>query len=97
VAPEFSRLNHLYQTLWEVESIDYLTNVASMQKFVCQSISTNTTYDPSKGQIKMSKLIGDLLFAYKKGLKTLYYCQVNDVDGSMDDTDDDGCGGACKV
>jgi ribonucleoside-diphosphate reductase alpha chain len=44
----------------------------------------------------MSRLIEDLIFAYKQGIKTLYYNQVND--GASDDIEDDGCaGGACKI
>ena len=96
VVPEYTKLNHAYQTLWNVDSRDYLKTVAVFQKYVDQSISANTSYDPSKGEITMSRLISDLIFAYKSGVKTLYYNQVND--GAGDDIEDDGCaGGACKI
>ena len=68
-----------------------------MQKFVCQSISTNTSYNPANGEIKMSTLLRDLLYAHQAGIKTLYYCQVNDMSGDDEGEDDDACGGACKV
>jgi len=95
VVPEYNKLNHAYQTLWEVDSKDYLKTVAVFQKYVDQSISANTSYDPSKGEITMSRLVEDLFLAYKLGLKTLYYCQVND--GSSDEIDDGCAGGACKL
>jgi len=97
VVPEFTRLNHAYQTLWEVASRDYLKTVAVFQSHIDQGISCNTSYDPSKGEITMSRLIDDLIFAYKNGIKGFYYNQVRD--GAGDDLeDDDGCaGGACKI
>lgn len=96
VVPEYSKLNHSYETRWEVHTHDYLKTVAVFQKYVDQSISCNTSYDPAKGEITMSKLIGDLILAYKLGIKTLYYNQTNDQSG--DDIEDDGCaGGACKL
>jgi ribonucleoside-diphosphate reductase alpha chain len=96
VVPEYSRLNHAYQTLWNVDTKDYIKTVAVLQKHVDQSISANTSYDATKGEITMSRLIEDLFLAYKLNLKTLYYCQVND--GSGDDIVEDGCeSGACKL
>jgi ribonucleoside-diphosphate reductase alpha chain len=96
VVPEFTKLNHAYETLWNVQCRDYLKTVGVFQKYVDQAISANTSYDPSRGEIKMSRLIEDLIFAYKQGIKTLYYNQVND--GASDDIEDDGCaGGACKI
>jgi ribonucleoside-diphosphate reductase alpha chain len=43
----------------------------------------------------MSRLIEDLLFAYKLGHKTLYYS--NTRDGSGDEVDDGCDSGACKI
>lgn len=96
VVPEYSKLNHVYQTRWNVDTKDYLKTVAVFQKYVDQSISCNPSYDPSKGEITMSRLIEDLILAYKLGQKTWYYCQVNDSSG--DDVEEDGCeSGACKL
>jgi len=96
VVPEYNKLNHLYETLWNVNSKDYLNTAGVFQIYNDQAISCNTSYDPSKGEIKMSRLIEDLLLAYKLGLPTLYYNQVND--GSGDVLEEDGCSsGACKV
>jgi ribonucleoside-diphosphate reductase alpha chain len=97
VVPEFSKLNNIYQTRWEVDSKDYLKTVAVFQKYVDQSISCNTSYDPSKGEITMSRLIEDLFLAYKLGVKTFYYNQVQDSSG-RDIEEDNSCdSGACKI
>lgn len=88
-----------YELLWDIpNNKGYLELVAIMQKFVDQSISANTNYDPSKfddGRVPVQVLLQDLVMAYKLGIKTLYY--HNTRDGS-DTSDDDGCaGGACKL
>lgn len=109
VVPEYRRLKHQYETLWQMPSNDgYLRLVGIMQKFVDQAISANTNYDPSRfagGRVPMSELLKDLLNAYKYGLKTLYY--HNTRDGAQDDQgdlvtmsgaeDDDCASGACKI
>lgn len=109
VVPEYRRLKHQYETLWQMPSNDgYLRLVGIMQKFVDQAISANTNYDPSRfagGRVPMSELLKDLLNAYKYGLKTLYY--HNTRDGAQDDQgdlvtmsgaeDEDCASGACKI
>ncbi|MDO5667247.1 MAG: class 1a ribonucleoside-diphosphate reductase subunit alpha [Alcaligenaceae bacterium] len=109
VVPEYRRLRHQYETLWNMPSNDgYLRLVGIMQKFVDQAISANTNYDPTRysgGRVPMSELLKDLLNAYKYGLKTLYY--HNTRDGAQDDQGDlvnlssageDDCeSGACKI
>ncbi|HID00364.1 MAG TPA: hypothetical protein EYP05_03375, partial [Piscirickettsiaceae bacterium] len=73
--------------------------VAIMQKFVDQAISANTNYDPSRfpdEKVPIKTILKDILYAYKHGVKTLYY--HNTRDGMNDAADDDGCaGGACKL
>jgi ribonucleoside-diphosphate reductase alpha chain len=73
-----------------------------MQKFVDQSISANTNYDPStfeNGRVPMKLLIKDLLEAYKLGIKTLYYHNTRDgaKDSHAEKEDDDCSSGACKI
>lgn len=106
VVPEFEKYKNTYELLWNIESnTGYLELVGIMQKFVDQSISANTNYDPSKqvnGKVPMKLLLKDLLTAYKLGVKTLYYHNTRDgADDSQKDIsidDDDGCaGGACKI
>jgi ribonucleoside-diphosphate reductase alpha chain len=107
VVPDYERLKDHYELLWDIPSNDgYLALVGIMQKFIDQTISANTNYDPNKfegGKVPMKLLLKDLLTAYKLGVKTLYY--HNTRDGASDSHDemkpeveDDGCeGGACKI
>lgn len=86
VVPEFERLRDQYELLWSIPSNKgYLELVGIMQKFVDQTISANTNYDPSRfesGRVPMKQLLQDLLLAYKLGVKTLYY--HNTRDGASD-------------
>lgn len=86
VVPEYERLKDKYELLWDIPSNDgYLQLCGIMQKFVDQTISANTSYDPSKyenGKVPMRLLLKDLLTAYKLGVKTLYY--HNTRDGAAD-------------
>lgn len=102
VVPEFSKYAMDYELLWEMpDNKGYLENVAVMQKFIDQAISTNTNYDPKKfpdGKVPMKVLLQDLLYAYKLGVKTLYYQNTRDgADDKQDDLDDGCAGGACKL
>ncbi|RVU37549.1 ribonucleoside-diphosphate reductase subunit alpha [Rheinheimera riviphila] len=107
VVPEYDRLKNQYELLWDMPNNDgYIALVAIMQKFVDQTISANTNYDPAKfegGRVPMKMLLKDILTAYKLGVKTLYY--HNTRDGASDiqedmkpEVADEGCeGGACKI
>ena len=108
VVPEYQALKDKYELLWKIPSNDgYLHLVGIMQKFVDQSISANTNYDPSaqeNGKVPMKLLLKDLLTAYKFGVKTLYY--HNTRDGASDEQGDNGivveqeddcAGGGCKI
>ncbi|MDO4426524.1 MAG: class 1a ribonucleoside-diphosphate reductase subunit alpha [Moraxella sp.] len=101
VVPEIDRLRFEYELLWQIPNNQgYLKLVGIMQKFIDQSISANTNYDPAKfegNKVPMKLLIQDLLTAYKYGVKTLYYHNTRD---GADDTQadmDDCVGGACKI
>ena len=102
VVPEYERLKDNYELLWNIPSNEgYLEIVGIMQKFVDQTISANTNYDPAKfdgGKVPIKQILKDILTAYKLGVKTMYY--HNTRDGASDDVEveDDGCaGGACKI
>jgi ribonucleoside-diphosphate reductase alpha chain len=107
VVPEYERLKNQYELLWDIpNNSGYISLVAIMQKFIDQTISANTNYDPNKfegGKVPMKLLLQDLLTAYKLGVKTMYY--HNTRDGASDiqedikpEVEDDGCaGGACKI
>ncbi len=102
VVPEIDKLRGQYELLWQMPNNDgYLKLVAIMQKFVDQSISANTNYDPVRyegGRVPMKILLKDLLNAYKLGVKTLYYHNTRDgANDAQADMEDDCAGGACKI
>ncbi|MGE6329617.1 class 1a ribonucleoside-diphosphate reductase subunit alpha [Psychrobacter pacificensis] len=102
VVPEIATLKDQYELLWQMPNNDgYLKLVAIMQKFVDQSISANTNYDPVRyagGRVPMKILLKDLLNAYKMGVKTLYYHNTRDgANDAQADMEDDCAGGACKI
>nr|WP_299039647.1 class 1a ribonucleoside-diphosphate reductase subunit alpha [uncultured Psychrobacter sp.] len=102
VVPDIEKLRGQYELLWQMPNNDgYLKLIAIMQKFVDQSISANTNYDPVRyegGRVPMKILLKDLLNAYKMGVKTLYYHNTRDgANDAQADMEDDCAGGACKI
>jgi ribonucleoside-diphosphate reductase alpha chain len=90
-----------YETYWEMIKAGQegnLEKIGIMQKFVDQTISANTGYDPNMyegGRIPMQQMMKDLITAYRLGIKTLYYHNTRD---SIDSDEDDSCdSGACKI
>ncbi|AYN24865.1 class 1a ribonucleoside-diphosphate reductase subunit alpha [Buchnera aphidicola] len=109
VVPEYKKLKSEYELLWDIpNNIGYLELVAIMQKFIDQSISANTNYDPkrfSNEKIPVKQLIYDLLTAYKLGIKTLYYQNTRDgaednqnFNKSSENIKEDNCtSGSCTI
>lgn len=97
VVPEYKKLKDQYELLWDIpNNTGYIQLVGIMQKFVDQSISANTNYDPSKepsGKVLMKTVLKDITYAYKCGLKTLYYHNTRDNADNVDDCES----GACKI
>lgn len=87
VVPEIRKLKNKYDLAWDQRSPrGYLKIAAVLQKCVDQSISVNTTYNPTfyeDEQIPMSELIGDVLFGYKYGIKSFYYNNTADLAGEI--------------
>ena len=57
--------------------------VAALQKFVDMSISANLYYNANRYPNKIpsqGELVGDLILAYKYGIKNLYYSNTFDGD-----------------
>ena len=107
VVPEIGKLKNKYELLWDQTSPDgYLEIMAVLQKFIDQSISTNTSYNPKfyeDGKIPMSVMLQHLLKMYKYGIKTGYYFNTNDGAGEIDisdlapgSTDEEDCD-SCKI
>ncbi len=82
VVPEIVKLKDKYELLWDLpNNTGYLHLVSIIQKFIDQSISTNTSYNPlnfKNNRIPITILLKDLLTAYKLGIKTLYYQNIRD-------------------
>ncbi|AEW44606.1 ribonucleoside-diphosphate reductase (major subunit) [Serratia symbiotica str. 'Cinara cedri'] len=107
VVPEYEHLKNNYELLWDMPSNEgYLQLVGLMQKFIDQSISANTNYDPTRfpnNKVPMKQLLKDLLTAYKLGIKTLYYHNTRDgaedIQGDLNPirADDDCKSGSCKI
>lgn len=102
VVPDIYNLKNKYTLAFEMESNEGYTNiVAVIQKYVDQAISANHYYNFSKyesNNLPMSEIARDILYAYKMGLKTLYY--ANTDDGKTDnhiEEEDDCSSGACKL
>lgn len=80
----------LYDYTWKLAkkgNKPYLTQVAIMLKWVCQSASANTYYDPQifpKGKVPMSIMIDDLLYFWYFGGKNFYYHNTRDGSGTDD-------------
>ena len=87
IVPSYTSLKNNYTLLWDMENMDgYLNIMAVLQKFMDQSISTNTSYNPQhyeNSEVPASVLLGDLLKSYSLGIKTLYY--QNTYDGKGDE------------
>lgn len=88
VVPEIGKLKNKYDLLWDqTDNIGYLNICGVLQKYIDQSISANTSYNPEKfpeSKIPMSTLVHELLYAYKVGLKNLYYHNTNDGSDEID-------------
>ena len=102
VVPEYKRLKDNYELLWNIPNNQgYLELVGIMQKFIDQTISANTNYDPSRfegGKIPVKQILKDILTAYKLGVKTMYYHNTRDGADDQVEIEDDSCaGGACKI
>ena len=97
VVPEIFHLKNGYEYLWDMpHTRGYLEIAALWQKYTDQSISTNTTYNPTNypdDKVPMSELITDLVYSYKLGIKTLYYQNTWDGAGEVifEETGEEEC------
>jgi ribonucleoside-diphosphate reductase alpha chain len=79
VAPEANRLKNQYDFLWDMtppKLEGYIKVCAVFQKFICQAISTNFSYNPehfADSKVDMTALMNHTFMATKYGLKTRYY------------------------
>ena len=88
VVPDIHKLKNKYELLWDQKDpIGYLNIVAILQKYVDQSISTNTSYNPliMGEEFTLEKLLGDIVHCYRYGIKNLYYNNVFDDGGEKEE------------
>ncbi|WNM70800.1 ribonucleoside-diphosphate reductase subunit alpha [Salmonella phage Mansal] len=96
IVPDVETLGPLYDLKWNLDCIEYLKTAAVIQRWVDQSISTNTWYDPEKypeGKIPRSLMMQDILSFYMWGGKTLYYNTNKDSkeDEELKQIEEPGC------
>jgi ribonucleoside-diphosphate reductase alpha chain len=75
-APDYEELKDHYEIAWDINSQDLYKMYGIIQKFTCQGISADTYLDFSKlegGKVPMTKMMQDMLFSMKIGMKTHYY------------------------
>jgi ribonucleoside-diphosphate reductase alpha chain len=101
VAPEIPKLKNKYELAFDMPDNRGYTNICSIiQKWIDQTISANHYYHYSSEGIDLEQVNKDILYAYKMGLKTLYYANTNDK--KTDDValmgESSGCeSGACAI
>jgi ribonucleoside-diphosphate reductase alpha chain len=80
VVPEYHKLKHKYQLMWEQKDCDgYLKTAAVLAAYVDQSISTNTFYSPrhfADRKVPVTLIAKNLMQAHLWGLKTFYYSLI---------------------
>lgn len=94
VAPYAHRMEQKYDIVWnQVGPKNYLKTMAVIQKWIDQTISSNTTYNIEhyfNSVIPAQTILEDILTAYKYGLKTLYYCNnLKSVDTDSEDNSEE--------
>lgn len=99
IVPHIEDVGYAYERVWDTKiNKGYIGLVAIMQKFIDQSISANTNYDPRKyhgGKVSLTEVLQDILYAYKLGVKTLYY--HNTRDGSGEDVGEEANCDSCTI
>ena len=99
VIPKIEENGTLIDLAWNLAkdgNTHYIEQVAIMQKFTDQAISSNLYYVPSAyptGKVSMADMIYDILYAHHYGAKTLYYTNTND---GSDATEESECS-SCKL
>lgn len=88
VVPEYRRLKNRYDLLWDQKSPEgYIKICAVLNKWMDQSISLNTSYNPNfypERQLPMSELLRHQVLMYKWGIRTGYYFNTLDGQGEVD-------------
>jgi ribonucleoside-diphosphate reductase alpha chain len=108
IVPNYSSYKNKYTLAYEMEDNEGLIKiVGALQKWIDMSISANMYYNYAhyeNGALPDSKVIKEILLAYKLGWRTGYYNNTDDGDKQsfndeeQNDNTDDGCeSGACAL
>lgn len=104
VLPKYNELKDNYDFVWNNSNFNtgYLNLMGIFQKFCDQSISTNTYYNLSfynDQKIPLNVIVNDIFYAYKLGLKSLYYQNIYDGrDENEIEQEPQGCSsGSCSI
>ena len=89
VVPEYQKLKHKYQLMWEQKDCDgYLKTAAVLAAYVDQAISVNTFYNPkhfTDRKVPTTLIAKNLMQGHYYGLKTFYYSLLNKAGSKADD------------
>jgi len=103
ILPNFAKGSSYYTLAFDAgfDNMKYLELISKFQKYTDQSISCNTYWsekDFINDKMPLGKLISTYKFAWKLGMKSLYYTTFDDSELAKNDNGEDGCeGGACSV
>lgn len=99
LVPDVDTLGPVYELKWDIRCADYLNTVVVAQRWVDQSISTNTHYDPNRfpgGKIPRSLMLQDMVDFYARGGKTLYYNTNRDTQEEIEEEETGDSGPVTK-
>ncbi len=84
LVPGVGKFHQNYKLAFDYDNnLGYLRVAAALQKFTCMAISSNVYYNPAKfpeGKVPVDFLLTEFLTAWKMGLHTLYYLNIDDGD-----------------
>ncbi len=94
--PEHKRWH--YQLAFDIPNEYYINVIAAYQKWIDMSISANLQYRHSaENKVSDMDILKHIIYAYKRGIKTLYYHNTDD-DSSTQESSSSGCeSGACAI
>jgi len=100
IARDSDTIGDQYQLAWELSPEDQCRLYGVIQKFTDQAISADFYSDRRKDkELKVTRLLDELFYMYKYGVKTRYYTNSKTTEGlKLDDIDSKGCSsGACTL
>lgn len=102
LVPHIAQWKNRYSLAYDLpDNIGIINISAALQKWVDMAISTNRYYNYShyeNGMLPDIKVLKEILYAYKMGLRTLYYTNTDDGDKQEHAEKEESCSsGACSI